>query len=349
MKIFAEVLTGILYFYKKIMEITLSILPVVLFLLFLFLLDSFKLVVKRILVYAIGWGIISAGIAYLLNNGILLFSKLPFESFSRYIAPGTEELLKSLVVFYIVFRKQAGFLIDAAIYGFAVGAGFALVENSLYTQTASDTGFMVWIIRGFGTALMHGGCTALVALLLVGAKSSNASFPLYTCIALGSAYIIHGAFNHFYIHPLLQTIGILILLPAIFIFIFRHNENQLQNWLEIEFSSEVEVLQMIHKGKLADTRAGEYLASLKTRFSAETIVDMYCYIQLYLELSIKAKRNLMLKESGFPPVCETGIREKLLELAALRKEIGKTGELTLSPLIRMNYRDVWKLNLFKID
>lgn len=331
------------------MEIPVSILPVLFFLLFLFLLDSFKLVVKRTLLYAILWGVISAGIAYLLNNLILNMSDLTFESFSRYIAPGTEEVIKSLFVFYLVSRKKAGFLIDAAIYGFAIGAGFALIENSLYAHAAADAGFLVWIIRGFGTALMHGGCTALIALILVGAKSRNASYTLYTSIAFVSAYLIHGAFNHFYINPLLQTIGIIILLPVIFILIFRHNENQLQSWLEIEFSSEVELLQMIHKGKFSDTRAGEYLASLKTRFAAETIFDMYCYIQLYLELSIKAKRNLMLKESGFPPITETDIQQKLLELAALRKEIGKTGELTLSPLISMNYRDLWKFNLLKND
>ncbi|HKL92212.1 MAG TPA: hypothetical protein VJ871_02930 [Bacteroidales bacterium] len=99
--------------------------------------------------------------------------------------------------------------------------------------------------------------------------------------------------------------------------IFRRNEKQLHRWLEIEFSSEIELLQMIHKGRFSDTRAGAYLASLKTRFAPEPIVDMYCYIQLYLELSIKAKRNVLLKES------------------------------VISPLIRMNYRDLWKLNQFR--
>ncbi len=329
------------------MQITVSVLPVLIFLFFLFLLDSFKLVVKKTLVYAIAWGIISAGIAYLLNNFILDTSGLPFEIFSRYIAPATEELIKSLFIFYLIFRKQAGFMIDAAIYGFAIGAGFALVENSLYTYTVADAGLLVWMIRGFGTALMHGGCTALIALVLVGAKSRNASYPLHTCIAFISAYIIHGAFNHFYINPILQTIGIIILLPLIFIIIFRHNENQLHSWLEIEFSSEVELLQMINKGRFSDTRAGEYLASLKSRFAGETIFDMYCYIQLYLELSIKAKRNLMLKENGFPPIAENDIQGKLQELAALRKQIGKVGEITLAPLISMNYRNLWKLNLLR--
>jgi len=55
----------------------------------------------------------------------------------------------------------------------------------------------------------------------------------------------------------------------------------------------------------------------------------------------------MLKENGFAPIIEPDIDGKLKELGQLRKEIGKVGELTLSPLIRMNYRNLWKLNSLK--
>jgi hypothetical protein len=100
---------------------------------------------------------------------------------------------------------------------------------------------------------------------------------------------------------------------------------------------------MINKGQFRNTKAGEYLTSLKSKFKGEVILDMYCFIGLYLELSIKAKRNIMLKESGFPPIIEPDINNKLTELKQLRKQIGTVGELTLAPLIRMNYRDLWKL------
>jgi hypothetical protein len=104
---------------------------------------------------------------------------------------------------------------------------------------------------------------------------------------------------------------------------------------------------MINNGRFLATRSGEYLASVKSRFPAETIVDMYCFIRIYLELSIKAKRNIMRKESGFPVIIESDLAEKINELVQLRKQIGKVGELTLSPLIRMNYQDLWKINSLK--
>ena len=341
---------GIIIFFRertKIMELTVSILPVLLFLLFLFLLDSFKLVQKKYLAFSVGWGIVSAGLAYYTNSFIIRFCPVPFETLSRYVAPATEELIKSLFIFLIIFRKRAGFLTDAAIYGFAIGTGFALVENILYLQNTGDPNLLTWIVRGFGTALMHGGCTSLLAVILIGAKSRESSFLFNTALAFSAVYCIHSVFNHFYIDPLFQTLGIIIVLPFIFVSVFRKNEIQLQNWLEIEFSSEIELLNSMNKGQFLSTRAGKYMASLKTRFPGETILDMYCYIQIYLELSIKAKRNLMLKENGFQPIQEQDIEKKFTELRELRKRIGKVGEITLSPLIRMSYRDLWKLSLLK--
>jgi RsiW-degrading membrane proteinase PrsW (M82 family) len=329
------------------MEILLSTIPVLLFLFFLFLLDSFKLVHKETLCLAILWGIVCAGLMYFLNTFILEENRLTFEVFSRYIAPATEEIAKSLFIFLLLFRKKIGFMIDAAVYGFAIGAGFSLVENCFYFYNVPDAGLLVWIIRGFGTAFMHGGCTALIAVILISTKNRETPFSLSLFISFFSAYIIHAVFNHFYLNPLIQTIGIIVLLPIIFILIFNRNEKQLQHWLEIEFSSEIELLQLINKGQFSGSRAGEYLASLKSRFSPEVIVDMYCYIRLYLELSIKAKRNMMLRENGFPPIREDDMEEKLHELHALKKQIGKVGEITLAPLIRMNYRDLWKLSMLK--
>jgi RsiW-degrading membrane proteinase PrsW (M82 family) len=320
-----------------------ALLPVLLFLLFLYLLDSFKLVVKKQLVICLFWGVTSAIVAYFLNTFILENLQLSFDLLSKYISPLIEESLKIVIILILIKNKRIGFIIDAAIYGFAAGAGFALAENIFYLYTNNDPNMLIWIIRGLGTSVMHGGCTALFALMIIGAESRYASKVFNFVLALGVAYIIHSLFNHFYVNPTIQTVGIIIVLPVLFIIIFNLNEKQLQDWLEIEFANEIELLNMINKGQFKTTKAGEYLSSLKSKFKGEVIFDMYCYISIYLDLSIKAKRNIMLKESNFPPFIEPDINNKLTELKQLRKQIGKTGELTLAPLIRMNYRDLWKL------
>ena len=294
------------------------------------------------------WGIMSAGLAFLLNTRLADSLSIDFTTVTRYIAPVTEEVLKAILIFILIGFRRIGFAIDAAIYGFAIGAGFALTENIVYiVQLGPDAGLFVWILRGFGTAVMHGGCTALLAMIMMLGIQRDKPAWLSSLPGLALALVVHSGFNHFAINPFLQTALIIIVLPTVFVMVFNQSNNMLQDWLEIEFNNEVDMLRMIRQGQFKSTRAGEYLASIKNHFSPEMIVDMYWYISLYLELSIKAKRNMMLKENGFPVTPEAGIREKLIELQQLRKQIGKTGEMSLRPLIRINYRELWKMNQLK--
>lgn len=327
------------------MKAIFSLLPVLLFLVGLFLFDSFKLVDRKNLLLCLLWGAIAAWLAYYLNNWLVGQLALDFSIFSRYLAPLTEELLKSLLLLYLIVRQRIGFSVDAAIYGFAAGTGFALAENIAYLNALSpDTTLVVWMIRGFGTAIMHGGATALFAMLMIGGIQREKPFFLAIIPALLLSYAVHSGFNHFLLNPYIQVALIITVLPVLFYLIFQHSTNVLQQWLEIEFSNEVEMLSMIRRGEFAGTKAGNYLVELKKHFTAEMILDLYCYLSLYLELSIKAKRNLMLKENGFPIIREKDIMAKLTELRLLRKAIGKLGELALQPLVRMKHRELWKLN-----
>lgn len=330
------------------MEIIFSFLPVLLFLFILYRLDSFKLVKVKMLVMCLLWGMLATFLVYYTNNWLREQLGLKFEDFSRYGAPLTEEILKVALVVYLISRKKIGFSVDAAIYGFAAGAGFSLAENVFYLLVMNtETGMMVWLLRGFGTAMMHGGCTALFAMIIMDGINRNKPLVLAIFPGLIAAFLIHSVFNHFFLNPFLQTALIFIVLPLVFVVVFQRSNSVLQNWLEIEFNSEVEMLRMIRQGKISHTKAGDYLISLKQHFSPEVLVDLHCYFSLYLELSIKAKRNLMLKENGFPLIEEADIMEKLLEIKMLRKQVGKLGELALQPLVRMNHRELWKLNLLK--
>jgi RsiW-degrading membrane proteinase PrsW (M82 family) len=327
------------------MNILLTFFPVLLFLAFLFLLDSFKLVRVNILILCLLCGILSAVASYGMNTSFAKWFGMDFNILSKYLAPVIEETLKAIFIFYLISKKKIGFMIDGAIYGFAIGTGFSLLENIWYLLNAPpEYNLLIWIIRGFGTAIMHGGCTSLLAVLVISGLNRSENRLLTALPGLLFAILLHAAFNLFLLTPILQTLLIIILLPVTFVLVFGRSNARLQQWLEIEFNSEVELLNMIRKGGFRSTKAGSYLLSLRERFTPETIVDMYCYIDLYLELSIKAKRNLMLKENDFPVIVEDDLQPKMKELVQLRKQIGKVGELALAPLIRMNYRTLWKLN-----
>src|SRR5688500_13311358 len=114
------------------LNVVAALLPAIAFLVLLFMMDSFKLVSYRAVAFALAAGAASALAAIVLHEWLLTSSELSLVTFTRYVAPVTEECLKAAYVVVLLHRRRFGFLVDAAVIGFAVGAGFALVENIYY-------------------------------------------------------------------------------------------------------------------------------------------------------------------------------------------------------------------------
>lgn len=240
-------------------------------------------------------------------------------------------------------------MIDGAIYGFAIGASFATAENIFYlSQFTYDGGnLMIWITRGFGTAVMHGGTTAIFGIICMSALNRRSNPGIAALIGGLAAIIIHGIFNQFLVSPLVSTLIIVILVPLSMVVIFMMNERAISNWLELEFDSEASILRMIRKGQFSQTKTGSFLLSLREHFPGEVVLDMYCFISLYLELSMKAKSLMMLKENDLEIPMDPELPAKIRELQALKRSIGKGGYLAIAPVFRMNHKDLWKLSLLE--
>src|SRR5512142_2619504 len=148
-----------------LLHIVIGILPVLGFLAGLLYLDSYKLVRMRVVIAVIAAGVFVGVACYFANGYLLGATRVDFVTYSRYIGPLVEELGKALVVVALIRMHRVGFLVDAAILGFAVGTGFAIVENVYYQHLVPNASVGTWIVRGFGTAIMHGGCTAIFAMM----------------------------------------------------------------------------------------------------------------------------------------------------------------------------------------
>ena len=197
------------------------------------------------------------------------------------------------------------------------------------------------IVRGFGCAILHMGCTALFAtvLLLIYKKYRNA---LSIIISIIPAVVIH--FLHNWIlsnelmSPALALVLIIVIFIALFIFLFTFGERQIYKWMDHSIGSDIQTLSAIRSGNFASTRAGEYLLEVKEHFPAEEFFDMICYVQLFLELRIEKQSDMLLRQAGFGGE-EAGKRHaersaKKAELSALSRQIGKTGMSVLAPLIQ---------------
>ena len=267
-------------------------------------------------------------------------------AFVRYIAPITEELLKSAVIIYLIARHRVAFLVDAAIIGFAVGAGFAAVENIHYFVALEETGVALWVVRGFGTALMHGSVSAMVAIIskqLVDAHGGASLWVFLPGLALATA--LHSAFNHFFIAPTLTTVLILVVLPVFFVAVFHFSETRTREWLGTGFDTDAELLESITAGRASDSRIGAYLADLRERFPPSTVVDMVCLLRLRLELSIRAKGILLARQAGFEIPADPDMEGRFAELKFLEHSIGRTGLLAMSPLFHFSDRDLWQYHM----
>ena len=119
----------------ELLKVSISLIPVFVFLAALIIIDSFKLVKLKSVLQAIVAGIFSAAVCLFINQSTLGFFNIELQTFSRYIAPIIEEIFKSFYLIYLIKTNKTGFVVDAAIFGFAIGAGFSLFENIYYLQT----------------------------------------------------------------------------------------------------------------------------------------------------------------------------------------------------------------------
>ena len=326
-----------------------ALLPVTIFLAALLWLDSYKLLAPTSVVAVIGFGAAMAAVSYPLNASLLARLDIGLLPFSRYVSPLTEELLKGLVVLALVRMHRIGFLVDAAIYGFAVGAGFALAENLYYLHLAAEAGMGTWIVRGFGTALMHGGASALFAVMGL-ARIERAAHANVAHFAPGFvvAVLVHSGFNHLSHLPLLATLATMLTLPPLLWLVFERSERSLRAWLGQGFDADARLLELINSGGFASSPPGRYLASLRRTLPGALLADALCYLRLYTELSLRAKGILMLRENGFEsPPADEETRSKFTELRYLEKSIGATGLRALRPVLKLRQRDLWQLYMLE--
>lgn len=331
-----------------ILKLFAAVLPVCFFLAALVYLDSYELVSLRRILELILAGGGMAGAAWVLHGALLPSSTSAHSLIAQLGAPLLEETLKAAPIVLLLARKRIGFLVDAAICGFAIGTGFALVENVYYLLQVAHAPVILWLIRGFGTAVMHGGATAIFAIL-ANASSTRFGFRRIDRLlpGLGLAILIHAAFNHFLTAPVMATAIVLLALPPLMILVFIRSERSLQQWLSFGFDVDAELLRLLQSGRFSESAIGLYLKSLRQQFSGEALADMVCYLRLRAELSLRAKGLLMMRESGFEVTPDPSVPGKLAELDYLTRSIGPTGRLALAPLVARNAEDLWELTLLE--
>lgn len=327
---------------EYVVRISVSLLPVLLFLIILVFIDSYKLVRLRSLVRTIAAGCLTALVSVGINNALIAVIG-DTTTYARYVAPVVEEILKAAFVVYLIYAKKIGFMVDSAIRGFAVGTGFAVIENLYVVQALDSSNPLIWILRGFGTAIMHGGTTAIFGIMSKTLYDRRERGGVREYLpGLVVVIVIHSIYNH---NPAVSAILVPVVLPVIMLAVFYQSERATRQWLGTQFDTDQELLDIINSGKMSDSRIGHYFQSMKDRFPPEMLFDMICYLRLHVELGISAKGILLMREAGFAPTPAPDIKAKFTELKHLEESIGATGKLAVTPFLHQSSRDLWQLHM----
>jgi protease PrsW len=328
------------------MNVAAALTPVVALLGILVLMDSFKLVQWRLVAKAILAGALAAGIALALQT--IIVEAVPLPVLRRVVAPPVEELLKILFVVYVVRWQRVGFPVDAAIIGFAVGAGFALIENVYYLGLLRSANPALWMVRGFGSAILHGAVTAIAAIIsqTLSARRPSPSLAVFVP-GLAAAIVIHTIYNQFVLPPVVATLVLHMVLPPLVLLTFNRSERATREWMSAGLDLDIELLRLVLSEDFGNTRLGTYLHELRARFPGPAVADMFCLMRLELELGIRAKGIVMARETGLDLPIDAEITNALAEVRYLEKSIGPTGLLALRPLQVSSDRDAWQKFLLR--
>ena len=330
------------------LAVVVAVLPVTAFLLMLLLFDSFKLVPRAMLIRSLALGALAALAAVPLHAVLTQLTDLDARRFAQQVAPITEETLKALCLLYPLRRGRLGFLVDAAIVGFGVGTGFAVVENVDYLLRLSDSRVWIWVARGFGAAFVHASAAAIMAVL---AKALLDRYPTRTVLVLlpgwAVAVALHATYNRALVSPVLAAAVLLFIVPLVALAVFERSERLTREWIGDGLDLDVELLALIRSAHFGDTRLGRYLTELGARFPGPVVADMFCLLQVELELGIRAKGMLMAREAGLDVPIDDEVRAALAERAYLQEAIGPTGLLALRPLQVTSGRDDWHRYLLR--
>src|SRR3982751_6345340 len=182
-----------------------ALVPVLVLLAVFVWLDAFALMNRREIAGLLALGAAGALIAWPISGRMLDTLPIGFSLYSRFIAPWIEEAIKAIIMIVLFRLNRIGYKLDAVISGFAIGAGFSVVENIFYLTLYPDYGTGTWVVRGFGTAVMHGTTLAVLAAIaheLAERETREAAADYHFSLlwfvpGYGVAVALHTAFNQF--------------------------------------------------------------------------------------------------------------------------------------------------------
>lgn len=297
---------------------------------FLFALRSFDLhkTVKfgRNLI-TLACGVVAYLLAAQINPAIADAGWLEWRQVVRFVAPIVEEILKSLILVYLVTRADFNYVVDGALYGFGAGIGFAIIENVEYVQGNIEFALVIALARVFSTNLMHATSSGLIGTSLAFHRGSQ-NKKRGLLVVIGGyllAIFFHGVFNTMVNAGAFLAFAIIYgVVGAILIwFVIRHGMDAQKGWVGEKLGMEDRVTKEETRAVTSIDKMVETLIEpFQERFGDEKVPLVKELMYKQAEMGIKRK----LLDATPSPTKRKEVEEIILglykEMEVLRKEIG---------------------------
>ena len=249
-------------------------------------------------------------------------------------------MIKGLAIVGLFYFNRIGFKLDAVISGFAIGAGFSVIENIVYLTRFPDLAPTVSMVRGLGTAVMHGSAVAVLAATAheFAERENRGSVAEFNCNLLWflpgylAAVAIHTAFNQFPDQPMMAMIATLAIAPFLIMGMFRFGAVEAQKWLSQEREVHRKALAAWKSGGYPEDGSGRRIAALVARSDKATGENIreYCEQLTFLAWTAEDALHDQVDDASKVEV-EAGAAFDRLEV--LRRALGKAHFAALKPLL----------------
>jgi RsiW-degrading membrane proteinase PrsW (M82 family) len=281
---------------------------------------------NNVLVALVG-GLAAFGGAYVVNTAIM-GRGVSFQTITTTTAPIAEELLKSIALLILVGRPNFTYFVDGAIYGFAAGTAFAVMENPYYAiNVPGGGGIGTMLMRAFSTSLMHGTASALVGIALGRFRfARGGSKGLSLLAGWAAAIVLHASFNRAVYH---QVGGIVLPLALglggvglVIGFIFWGLREE-KSWLEEKLGMDQLRVTKGEKGivlKMEDL--DKLLEPIEATFGEEKRDQVEAFVKYQAQLGIKRKAVELARDEKLRGELQKQIDEMQQKMDALRRQVG---------------------------
>ena len=265
----------------------------------------------------------------------------------RYSAPIVEEILKGLLLWFLVRRPKFTYFVEGAVYGFAAGVGFAIFENYQYILGAGGAGFGVAISRVISTNLMHATTTSLLGIALGYARFER--LPRLVLVSLAgmlAAILVHMGFNNLVTRV---TSGLLLVYAAacglagasLIAFIIQRGLKEEKAWIEEKLGmadrvtrGEAAVVQRIEK-------MDEILEPLAERFGEKKAAQIERFLITQARLGILRKSLDKLSDERMKRSVDEQMNKLRLEMDVARRDVGSYAMLYLRHTFPEDSSPLW--------